>query len=136
MSSPSDLLSAESLMFGVLGVVFGLWYQEISDTIAAQVPPHKEDREPVEEQVRRTLGSKAIPLAVASLLVFLTFAPNAFLLVWKSVVHFNNMGFSNISNYNAVDVALVLVSFMNCALLTYNVFQVVGLLGLERRIKT
>lgn len=123
MNSASDILSAESLLFAILGVVFGLWYEEIVSATHVEIPLHKEDCAGALRFVRAALFAKTLPLAILTLVVFLTFAPVSFDIVTTAIVHLNHSGLQDISTYSAVNVALLTVSFMTAVFAIY----VVGL---------
>lgn len=135
MSSASDTLAAESLLFAVLGVVFGVWYQEITTAIAVKVEAHKPDREPAMSLVKGVLRTKALPLAFLSMLVFLTFLPDAIDVASRVISHLRASGLARISHYDSVSVALVVVSFMSALLAAYTGMLLLSLWSVRRKLR-
>lgn len=107
------------MLFAILGVVFGLWYQEIASATDVEIPRHKEDCARALRLVRGVLFAKTLPLVILTLVVSLTFAPVSFDIVTAAVAHLAHSGLNNISTYNAVNVALLTVSFMTVAFAIY-----------------
>jgi hypothetical protein len=135
VSSASDTLAAESLLFAVLGVVFGVWYQEITTAIAVKVEAHKPDREPAMSLVKGVLRTKALPLAFLSMLVFLTFLPDAIDVASRVISHLRASGLARISHYDSVSVALVVVSFMSALLAAYTGMLLLSLWSVRRKLR-
>jgi hypothetical protein len=135
VSSASDILAAESLLFAVLGVVFSVWYQDITSAIAVMVETHKPDRKPAMNLVNGVVITKALPLACLSLLVFLTFLPDAIDVVSRVISHLQASGLDRISHYDSVSVALVVVSFMSALLAAYTGLLLLSLWNVRRRLR-
>jgi hypothetical protein len=135
LNSAGDLLSAESLLFAVLGVVFGVWYGEIVVAIGVEIPAHIEDRGDVDRTVNKALFGRALPVAFISLVVFMVFVPESVDIVWASIRHVTRSGLSDISSYDAVNVALVLVSVMTAAFSMYVTHLAFQLRNVRERIR-
>jgi hypothetical protein len=113
MTNYGDLLSANSLLLAVLGVVFSVWYPEIMAAINIQIPAHKVDVRPSEREiVSAAMWQKAIPLAVVVGVIFLVFVPNTVEVVKAAVVTFVHSGFGAFRRYDAVKTAFVVVTVL------------------------
>jgi hypothetical protein len=112
-----DLLSAASLLLTVVGVIYSLWYQEISQAIdsAPQLPPpdHREDRAEPRKKLRAVLRTKALPLSVASICIALVFLPPSVALVFQFVHEYHQVGFSIFLKYDAITVSFILVELFS-----------------------
>jgi hypothetical protein len=77
LSPVTDLLSAASLLFAGVGVVYGTWYPELSTALAKEIPEHKPDRGPTQKALNLALWRRALPLAVFSFVTMVILLPNA-----------------------------------------------------------
>lgn len=116
----SDLLSAASLLLTVVGVIYGLWYAEISNAIneVPKIPPlsRPEDRAAPLRRLRQVLHSKAIPLAIASVCVALVFLPPSAALVLQFVHGCFRLGPSILLKYDAIATSFIAVELFSLAL--------------------
>ena len=116
----SDLLSAASLLLTVVGVIYGLWYGEISKAIddAPKIPPptRPEDRAAPLKKLREVLHSKAIPLSIASVCVTLVFLPPATALVSQFVHGCFQLGPSILLKYDAIGTSFITVELFSLSL--------------------
>lgn len=112
----SDLLSAASLLLAVLGVLYGLWYPEINDSLEIRVPEFTEDRRRPHRKVCNVLYSKALPLTIAALSVSLIFLPDAIKITKDTILEIQAQGIGYIKNYNAVYTAFCFVVVMSIAI--------------------
>ena len=74
MNSTGAVLSAQSLLVAILGVVYGAWYADIRDAESIKALPLRPERDPQIAQVKGVLYSKVVPLfliATATVLIFL-----------------------------------------------------------------
>jgi hypothetical protein len=116
----SDLLSAASLLLTVVGVIYGIWYGEISKAIddAAKLPPrtHSADRAAPLAKLREVLRSKAIPLSFASLCVALVFLPPSAVLIFQFACLCFHLGPSVLLKYDAIATSFITVEVFSLAL--------------------
>jgi hypothetical protein len=129
----ADLLSAASLLLTVLGVVFGAWYAEIIAAIGMPIPAHAPDRTPVRDAVRAA-RAKALPLALASVMLTAIFLPDAITIVGSGIHAFWTLGCGAFHQYDAVQAAFVLVVVLIGALAVYLLSLVFRLFGRLRKI--
>ena len=81
----SDLLSAASLLLAVITILYSLWYSEIGQASSLHVENEPGDRLDNYEKARAVLWSKAIPLAIASLILLLINLPEAYSIVGHAI---------------------------------------------------
>jgi hypothetical protein len=72
-----DLLSAASLLLTVLTILYSLWYPEINNASDLPVDDHSANRKLPHEQARGVFLTKALPLSIATLALFVTATPPA-----------------------------------------------------------
>ena len=80
MTSMADLLSATTLLLTVITILYSLWYTEITNACALSVDDKAENRREVYIEARRVLWSKAIPLTIAALVLFVVNVPDGYLI--------------------------------------------------------
>jgi hypothetical protein len=119
MANAGDLLASESLLLAIVGVLLGIWYPEISAAINVTIPDQLVDAGPEREQVKHALHLKALPLAIATFLIAVVFAPNSIGAVNHAIRTFTREGSSAFSSYDAVQTSLVLVTVLTIALWVY-----------------
>jgi hypothetical protein len=115
-----DLLSAASLLLTVVGVIYGVWYTEISVAVddGAKLPPrnHPEDRAAPLRRLRRVLLSKAIPLAIASLCVAVVYLPPSLCLVVQFIHGCLIQGPAILLHYDPIGTSFIVVEFFSISL--------------------
>ena len=132
----SDLLAAASLLLTVLGVVYGTWYAEITSAIGTAIPTHIENRGPIRQTVRAALYAKALPLALAAIVLTALFLPDALTITLSGVRAFRAAGVNAFHEYNAVEAAFCLVVVLTGALAAYLLFFVCRLKNKLTKINT
>lgn len=130
----SDLLSAASLLLGVLAILFGLWYPEITSALDITEPSHRTDYKQPYKKVSKVLYSRAIPLTIASSLLTIVFAPDAIKITISSVKRYINQGWSVIHSYDAVTMSFVLVVCLALTLTIYLSYYTIKLIRKARRL--
>jgi hypothetical protein len=118
-ASVSDLLSAAGLLLGVVSVLYGLWFPEISSEMSRPVRVQKTDREPDYKHCRHVLFGRALPLAIASGLFALIFLPNAVLILAGTLRAIRANPVDALRSYDAVRASLVVVSLALITLAAY-----------------
>ena len=78
MSDLADPLSAASLVLAAIALVYSAWSPSIQQQIDRPFSPNDTVRADEQAGVRRTMVSRAIPLALASTSVLIVFAPRVF----------------------------------------------------------
>ena len=125
----NDLLSAASLLLTIVGVIYGLWYGEITKAIddGSKLPPrvHPEDRVAPVKKLCECLRSKAIPLSIASICVSLVFLPPSMALVF----HFVRACFQR---YDAIATSFIIVEIFSLALAYLSLHRALKLWRLTR----
>jgi hypothetical protein len=131
----SDLLSAASLLLAVVGVIYGLWYAEISSALDTKLPSrsHAEDRADVLKPIRRVFFAKAIPLSLGSGSIALVFLPPSVGIVCRFVNSLCRLGPSVILQYDAITTSFVMVEVFALALACLSLVRVLALWALIRK---
>ena len=106
----SDLLSSASLLLTLIALLYGLWYQQIVEAIEIAVESQPADRKPAHKYARSVQWTKAIPLAIATLVLTAVFAPESLAIVIASLKSIAGIGWFAFRHYNAVSTSMVLVN--------------------------
>jgi hypothetical protein len=122
----SDLLAAASLLLTILGVVYGTWYAEITNAIGAAIPTHIENRAPVRQTVRAALYAKALPLALAAIVLTGLFLPDVLTITCGGIKAFRSTGINAFHDYNSVEASFCFVVVLTGALAGYLFFSSIG----------
>jgi len=130
----SDLLSAASLLLGVLAILFGLWYPEITKAIETVEPSHRGDYGRPYKQIKAVLYSRAIPLTTACFLLTLVFAPDAIRIIFLSMNKYSIEGTGALRSYSAVSTSFVLVVSLALALHVYLFYYTIKLVQKARKL--
>jgi len=99
----SDLLGASGLLVAVIGVLYSVWYDEITRGTSVRVARHRLDRATDIAAVRRVILSRAAPLTAAGICLVAVLAPPAIDLITKAFT----TGFGH--PYDAIKACFVLV---------------------------
>jgi len=98
----SDLLSAASLFLAVIGLLYSVWYGEITSAIALTAPKHKDDRGPVIRQTKTAYQTRACPLAIASLTLAIVLIPDLVSVAVSAFSTVSQEGVAAIKRFDAV----------------------------------
>lgn len=98
----SDLLSAASLFLAVIGLLYSVWYGEITKALALGVPKHQDDRGPAIDGTRTIYRTRALPLALASITLAVVLVPDLISVVGTTLNAIAREGVSAISLFDAV----------------------------------
>src|SRR5258708_6058108 len=96
-----DLLSSASLLLTLITLLYSLWYPEIIQARDTRVPPDKRDRGPDHTRVKGVYSTKALPLAIAAVLLTAVFTPDTIRILWTSIRHANEVGLRSVLDFNA-----------------------------------
>jgi hypothetical protein len=97
VTNTGDLLSAASILLGIITFLYGLWHTELDEAEEIQVPRHLEDAAPQRRKVRAA-RRKAFFVAAAASVFVLVFAPEV-------IGALDDM----VDDYDAVEVSLLVV---------------------------
>jgi|GEM_PF-1034509 len=117
----SELLTAASVLLGIIGVLNAIWYDDIKSGLSKKMPPHKEDRAGIISDLKSILWARAFPLSLASTCIGLVFLPPSIQIILQSGKAYIDFGICNILNYDPIATSLVLVQIFMCALATQSV---------------
>ncbi len=135
MTNASDLLASESLLFTVLGVIFSVWYPEISKALETVVPEHLEDADAQRLTVKDAFLLKTLPLAAADIVVALLFLPDTVSIVVEAIQDLAASGIHAVADYDAVRAALLAVTLLAAILAAYLVYLALALNTLRRKLR-
>ncbi len=107
--SSADLLGAATLLLAALAVLYGVWYSSIEAAKGLMIPTHASDAAKPLKSVRAVLRGRAYPLAVASGLSALVFAPEAISIVSETIRIVLDHQFGAFHYYDPIEAALLLV---------------------------
>lgn len=130
----SDLLSASSLLMAIAAILFSLWYGEIDKALEISPKNHKEDNVAAKKAVTTVLLTKAMPVALMALAIFLIFLPDAFRLTRESICAYQQSDVLTVANYDAVRTAYCFVTILSAVLATYMWVLVVNLWSLRNKL--
>ena len=111
-----DFLDAASLMFAVIGILYGSWYPEMSAALRVQRPRHLADAWSERKQVSDAARAKGYPLTAASILVAAIVAPPAVEIVYSSITAVLQDTADTVIIYVPVDACIVLIAIFSMAL--------------------
>lgn len=116
-----DLLSSASLLLAIIGMLFSLWYSDISDTLALKIPDYKDDRKPIRKTVKSCMISRCLPLVLSSVLVSLVFLPVAVGICVESADLWFGLRLRTFGYYDPVRTAIVIVTLFCVAFAVYSI---------------
>lgn len=126
----ANLLSASSLLLAVVGVLYGLWYAEISTALTTTVHQHRENNEKGFSDVSSVLFSRAVPLTVLAAPLGLIFLPDALKIVVDSRVLYG----ASQGSYDAVRTAFCFVVIFSLAIGLHAAIRVFRLILLRSKL--
>lgn len=97
----SDLLSAASLFLAVIGLLYSVWYGEITMALATDVPKHREDRGSAIREMRTVYRTRALPLALASVTLAVVLIPDLVSVVLSAINAVSQEGAAAITLFDA-----------------------------------
>lgn len=103
MSDFANPLSAASLVLAAIALVYTAWSASIQNMIDRPFSPNDAVKASEQAEVRRTMVSRAIPLALASTSVLIVFTPRSWAVIMSVVDYWHGNG----SHYD--DVAAIFV---------------------------
>ncbi len=112
----SDLLSAASLLLTVAGILFGLWYPNITEALATEVKKYKADNVRACKVVSNVLWSRALPLTLIAVPLGLIFLPDAISVTAETLACLRFGSAGHRCRYDAIGTAFCLVVVASLAL--------------------
>lgn len=134
MTNYGDLLSSESLLFAIIGVLLGIWYPELTAAKNVKIPDILSDAGPERAQVGEALRMKAWPLALAALSVTVVFAPSSVAAIDHALHAFGKYHWGAFRRYDPVQTSIVLVTSLSLLLAGYLFSWVCALRQVNRRL--
>lgn len=109
----ADLLSAVSLLLALVGIVYGVWYPYIAETLNMEVPHHLADAEPHRRRLNHVISMRARPLAYSAVALVLILLPEAIPVVLGTVRTIADYGLHAYPRYDPVAACLLLVTILS-----------------------
>ena len=106
-ASTSDLLGAASLALAGLSIFYSLWSPDIETARNTKAKDHRLSRDPQIEAVQQAARTRAIPLAIAAIIVAVMLAPPVINILLSSATGMARDPGQAIRDYNAVEGLLV-----------------------------
>jgi len=126
MENIGDLLTADSLLLTVIGILYGQWYGEIRQAISAKIPQFKADRGDIRKTVNQALFGKALPLAIAAVPLAIIYVPNAWSIGIAGI--FQPKGSAH-PGYNAINATFCFVVLLSVLLASHIIYLFIKLVG-------
>ncbi len=108
--SAADLLGAASLLLAALAVLYGVWYSSIEAAKELSIPGHAGDAAKPLASIKTVLRGRAYPLALASGVSTLVFAPEAIDIAAATIRSFRDHQLDALDYYDPIEAALLLVN--------------------------
>lgn len=116
MTDLPSLLTASSILLGVLTALYGLFYSDIKSVIEITPKRHIEDNKQEYDRSKRIFSSKYIPLMIGAFTISLIFLPELYKQIRGSINAIINFGFINtyydtlIASFIAVCCFMILIA--------------------------
>lgn len=128
-----DLLSASSLLLAVIGILYGFWYGDLASAKSTAVPDHAANCTAPRIMVSGVLWSRALPLAVSSVILALVFLPDTFRIINESYTFYCSESIA-LKSYDAVRTAFCVVVMFKVILAIHLTITVCQLVSLQRSL--
>jgi len=115
---------AASVILAITGVQYALWYDDIVGAKGMTMPPHKEDRGNFKKCLSSVLWSRAVPLFLSTLCIFLVYLPPSIGIFISSFRAYMSFGFENLYNYDPIATSFILVEFFTTVLTIQSIIYV------------
>jgi hypothetical protein len=125
----SDLLGSASLLVGVAGLIYSVWYSEIKAALDLDVPAYGRDSRI--KQVRAAVRVRALPITLVVVALNVALAPPAWTVASESV----RAIWEGHVDYDAVKACFLIVFAALVVLSIACVRDLVALVALRRRLK-
>ena len=131
----SDLLSAASLFLAVLGVLFALWYPEISKALELKIPAFKEDRAAPLRAIRAVYLSRVLPLSISAIIFSVVLIPDVWRITAISFFAYRADVLNALWSYSAVETLFCCVFLLSLFLSGHLIVLTIKLRTLLRRLE-
>lgn len=91
-----NLLSAASILLGIMTALFGFFYQSINEILEIIPKKHSADNRLNYKLAKATAKTKLIPLLIGSILITIIFLPEMIAQIKNSVIVIFNNGFKDV----------------------------------------
>ena len=107
-----SLLTASSILLGVLTALYGLFYSDIKSVLEIIPKKHKADNKQEFEKSKRIFNSKYIPLLVGALIISSLFSPELYRQIRESINVIRKSGIENTYYDTLIASFIVVCCFM------------------------
>ena len=104
-----SVLSAAGLMLAILGVLYGLWYPEVTNALTVDTSVKALDAAPYRNAVRQAFVHRSLPLSIGSVLLTVLLAPPTLAVLHSMFAYFTSEAPRNLEAYDPVGALLVAV---------------------------
>lgn len=129
------LLSAASLLFTVVGILYGMWYESISATLKTKVEKFAENNVKSFIEVSHVLWGRALPLIMLAAPLGFVFLPDAVTICVQAWSQVGAHGLSAWHAYDSIRTAFCLVVSASLVLGVHTAILGVRLLRLRSSLK-
>jgi hypothetical protein len=135
----SDLLSACSILLGILTALYGMFYSSINEILELTPKTHPIDDTSNFKRALIVRKTKIFPLLIASILLTLIFIPEAYKIIYQGIAFMANNGIVLTSydtiktTYLSVTVFMIIFT-LNIIVLSFKFNTQIGKLNPKRKI--
>jgi hypothetical protein len=124
----SDLLGSASLLVGVAGLIYSVWYAEIKAALDLSIPTY--GRDPLVQQVNAAIRHRSLPITLIVVALTIALVPPAWDVLTASAIAVT----SGHTKYNAVNACFVIVFAALVVLSVACARDLLRLVSLRRRL--
>lgn len=112
MNNLPDLLTASSILLGIITALFGLFYPDIRSVIEIKPKTHAVDNTENYDKSRMIFRTKYLPLLIGSFVVSLINVPELYKVLKTSFITIINNGINNITYDTVIATYIVVCLFL------------------------
>lgn len=107
MTDLSDVISTASLLLALVTALMSFWYSDVTQAIGKSNPNLANERKTLLNQIAPIFWSKALPLAVGSIIIAVVFLNRALQIFFEALESFDTG-----SKYNDLKAAFLVTEFL------------------------
>ena len=107
MTDLSDVISTASLLLALVTALMSFWYSDVTQAIGKSNPNLANERKTLLNQIAPIFWSKALPLAVGSIIIAVVFLNRALQIFFEALESFNTG-----AKYNDLKAAFLVTEFL------------------------
>ncbi len=125
----SDILSAISIVYGLLFAIFLQWFPDVSKASGIKYNPDKARDIDFVQDIQKY---KVMPLLIASVLLTLIILPLFFNVLWESLMTIKKYSFNAFAYY---DVVLSVILYISCLSITLSGYLVITFVKIKKELR-